>query len=161
MTALPGLRTEEAQRHLAQYGPNEIIQKAAHSAFEMFLSQFKSPLVILLFIATGISFALGDILESALILAIVILNAILGFFQEYRAERALEALKKIAVSTVRVLRDGVQQELDSKLLVPGDVVILGQGLKVPADGKIIDVNRLFQRLQNKGLKEYLRGLKGK
>ena len=134
---MTGLTTGEAEQRLRQHGPNEITQKSAHSAWDIFLEQFKSPLVLLLFIATAISFALGDILEAALILAIVTLNAILGFFQEYRAERALEALKKITVSTVRVLRDGIQKEIDSKLLVGGDVIFLEEGNKIPADARLI------------------------
>lgn len=138
MSAHPGLTTQEAEQYIAQHGRNEIVQKPAHSAFDIFIRQFKNPLVLLLFIATAISFLLGNTLEGVLILAIVILNAFLGFFQEYRAERALEALKKIAVSIVRVLRDGTQREIDSKLLVPGDVIFLEEGNKVPADARLVE-----------------------
>lgn len=142
MIRTSGLTTEKAQELLTEHGPNEITQKSAHSAWQMFLDQFKSPLVLMLFLATAISFLLGDKLEGTLILAIVVLNALLGFFQEYRAERALEALKKIAVSIVRVIRDGVQREIDSKLLVVGDVIFLEEGNKIPADARLVEALHL-------------------
>jgi Ca2+-transporting ATPase len=138
MTRNHGLTTQEAQTRLAKYGPNEITHKSAHTPWQILTTQFKSPLILLLFVATAISFSLGDTLEGILILAIVGLNALLGFFQEYKAERALEALKKIAVSIVRVTRDGVQREIDSKLLVPGDLIFLEEGNKVPADARLIE-----------------------
>ncbi len=133
-----GLTENEAAQRRAKDGPNEIIQKSSRSALEMLISQFRSPLVLLLFVATIISFLLGDTLEGALILAIVVLNAILGFVQEFRAERALEALKKITVATVRVIRDGIQKEIDSRQLVVGDLIYLEEGNKVPADAKLIE-----------------------
>lgn len=137
-----GLSIEEAAKRLSQNGPNEIIQKSGASAWEMFFQQFKSPLVLMLFVATGISFLLKDALEGALILTIVILNATLGFFQEFKAERALEALKKIAVSTIRVIRGGMQKEINSKELVVGDIIFLEEGNKVPADAKLLEVLHL-------------------
>ena len=142
MASLSGLTQQEADSRLVQYGPNEIVQKSSYSALGILVEQFKSPLVVLLFVATGISFALGDTLEGTLIMAIVVLNATLGFFQEYRAERALEALKKITISTVRVVRDGIQREIDSKLLVVGDVIMLEEGNKVPADARLVETIHL-------------------
>ncbi len=137
MTPIKGLTTHEAQKKAEQYGKNEIVQKSSHTALDILAGQFKSPLVFLLFTATVISFLLGDTLEGVLILAIVVLNAVLGFVQEFRAERALEALKKIAISTVRVLRDGIQKEIDSKELVVGDIIYLEEGNKVPADAVLL------------------------
>lgn len=136
MTSEKGLSSKEAQRRHEAQGPNEITQKSRFSALDIFVGQFKSPLVLLLFLATVISFLLGDALEGTLILAIVILNALLGFIQEFRAERALETLKKITITTVRVLRDGIQKEIDSRNLVVGDVIFLEEGNKVPADVRL-------------------------
>ncbi|MFH1899380.1 MAG: HAD-IC family P-type ATPase [Patescibacteria group bacterium] len=94
--------------------------------------------MVLLIIASIASLFLGDLLDGIFILLIVILNGILGFIQEYKAEKTIAALKKMTVSSVRVMRDGVEQKIDSKLLVPGDVVILEEGGKIPADAKLLE-----------------------
>ena len=133
-----GLTNKEAQALLSRFGRNELIQQSKTTPLTIFLGQFKSPLVIILLIATAASALLGDFLEGGLILSIVILNAMLGFAQEFKAEKALAALKRMAVSRVRVLRDGLHQEIDSTLLVPGDLVFLEEGNKVPADCKILE-----------------------
>lgn len=137
MDTVTGLSLNEATKRLKTYGPNELTQKSKTSPWTIFFAQFKSILVVLLFIATITSLALGDTVEGVLILTIVILNAILGFVQEYRAEKALAALKSMTVSIVRVMREGEIREIDSRQLVPGDIVLLEEGNKVPADGRVI------------------------
>lgn len=132
------MTNKEAQALLSRFGRNELIQQSKITPVTLFLRQFQSPLVIVLLIAAGASALLGDFLEGGLILSIVILNALLGFAQEFKAEKALLALKRMAVSRVRVERDGNQQEIDSTLLVPGDVIFLEEGNKVPADCQILE-----------------------
>ncbi len=132
-----GLTSSEAAQLLQMHGPNELVETPHATPVGMFVEQFKSPLVIILLLATVLSLVLGDVLESILIFCIVILNAILGFVQEYRAEKALAALKKMTVSTTKVVRDGVAVELDNRLLVPGDIILLEEGDKIPADATII------------------------
>ncbi len=133
-----GLTGEEAEKRLSQYGLNEIVEGRRIQPFEIFVRQFSSILVILLIAAAVASLFLGDVLDGVFIILIVILNGILGFIQEYRAERAIAALKKMTVTTVRVLRAGRQIRIDSKQLVPGDMIDLTEGDKVPADGRIIE-----------------------
>jgi Ca2+-transporting ATPase len=105
---------------------------------QIFISQFTSILVILLIAASVASLFLGDLLDGIFILLIVILNGILGFVQEYKAEKAISALKTMTVSSVRVMRGGLQQKIDSKLLVPGDIIVLAEGDKIPADCTVLE-----------------------
>ncbi len=133
-----GLTSHHAQKLQTQFGYNEIVGKPRQTSFQIFLSQFTSILVILLIAASVASLFLGDLLDGIFILLIVILNGILGFVQEYKAEKAIAALKKMTISTVRVIRDAVEQKIDSKLLVPGDLIILEEGDKIPADAKLIE-----------------------
>jgi Ca2+-transporting ATPase len=134
----PGLSSAHATRALKELGLNEIVQTSKTTPLSILFSQFKSPLVLILIIATAVSLFLGDTLEGLLIIGIVVLNAALGFFQEYRAEKALSALKQMTISMVRVLRDGGQKEIDSKYLVPRDVIFLEEGNKIPADCLILE-----------------------
>jgi Ca2+-transporting ATPase len=133
-----GLSKAEAQKRLAQYGPNELVERGKKSPFVIFLSQFKEVMVIVLLIAALVSAFLGEFTEVIVILAIVVLNAILGFTQEYRAEQAMEALKKMAVPFVRVRREGHVLEISSTELVPGDIVLLEAGNLIPADSRILE-----------------------
>ncbi len=128
-----GLSDQEAEKRLITYGPNEIVDRPRTTPLAIFLTQFTSLLIILLVIAAGASLFFGDLLDGIFILLIVILNGILGFVQEYKAEKAIAALKKMTVSSVRVIRGGAEHKIDSKLLVPGDIVILEEGDKIPAD----------------------------
>jgi Ca2+-transporting ATPase len=132
-----GLSSREAQRKLSIQGFNELRTIDRATPFQMFLGQLKSPLVVILFLATGASFFLGNTLEGALILSIVLLNAVLGFLQEFRAEKALSALKQMTVSKSRVIRDNVVGEIDNKLLVPGDIILLEEGDNIPADARLL------------------------
>ena len=108
-----GLNNQEAERRLVEFGPNELQAEKQVSPLQIFIGQFKSILIIILFFATIFSAVVGEIIDAFIILAIVIASAGLGFFQEYRAERALEALKKMLSPAITVVRDGKEKRLDS------------------------------------------------
>jgi Ca2+-transporting ATPase len=141
-TSEKGLSSQEVQSRLLKYGPNELKEEKKISRLEIFLNQFKSTLVIILIGATIFSAVIGEVLDAAAIIAIVILNAIFGYIQEYKAEKAIEALKKLSSPESVVIRDGRKQTTPSRLLVPGDIVVLEQGTKVPADLRILDITDL-------------------
>lgn len=141
-TTEKGLSDSEAKTRLDEYGPNKIESGKKISPFMIFLSQFNNPVVWVLIGAAIISGILGEIVDLYVILAILIANAVIGFNQEYNAEKAIEALKKMASLKTVVLRDGAQKEIDAEDLVPGDVVILSAGEKVPADSRLFFVNNL-------------------
>ncbi|MBI4149987.1 calcium-transporting P-type ATPase, PMR1-type [Candidatus Woesearchaeota archaeon] len=134
-----GLTKEEAARRLQQQGYNEIEEKEKISAFKIFLSQFVNPVVWILLGAIIISVIIHENIDAMVIAIILIMNAILGFAQEYRAEKAIEALKKMASLKAKVIRDGTEQEIDARELVPGDVIFLDAGDKIPADARLIRV----------------------
>ncbi len=133
-----GLRAEEVQRRLEKYGYNELKKEEKISAFSIFINQFKNILIIILLIAIGLSAAVGEVVDAAIIGVIVVFCAVLGLIQEYRAERALEALKKMLSPATTVLRGGKEEEVPTKELVPGDVLLLEAGDKIPADARIIE-----------------------
>ena len=137
-TSLKGLSEADAQKRLAQYGPNVIQQERVISPIKIFLSQFNSFIVYILIAAVFISFLLHEYIDSGVIIAILIVNAILGFFQEYRAERAIESLKKMAALYATVIRDGRKARIDSHNLVPGDVIVFESGDQIPADARIME-----------------------
>jgi Ca2+-transporting ATPase len=132
-----GLSESEASSRLIKFGENEIIRKRKIGKLKIFVNQFTSPLVIILIIATVLSALIGEMLDAIVILVILIFNACFGFFQEYKAERTIEALKKLTAPEAIVMRGGRQIKIPSRELVPGDVVVLDQGVKVPADIRII------------------------
>lgn len=136
------LTSQEAAQRLKTYGPNILTETSSHSPVSIFFEQFKSVLVLMLMAGAGLSFLLGDKLDGILILAIVFLNAILGFVQEYKAEKALVALKQLTVGVVKVLRDKAVTEIPSTDLVPGDIVMLEEGDKIPADAQILEAIHL-------------------
>lgn len=135
---LPGLGTQEVKERGEKFGPNEITEKPSRPILELFLSQFRHSLVLVLVVAALISFFLQNYIDAFLILLIVFINALLGFWQEYKADRILSALKKLSIAKTKVYRDGKETEIDSVDLVPGDIVVLREGEKIPADGKIIE-----------------------
>ncbi|NTW49902.1 MAG: cation-translocating P-type ATPase [Chlorobiales bacterium] len=141
-TSLSGLSNAEASARLTEFGLNEL--QAAHkiSGWSIFLSQFKNVLIIILLIAIVLSAALGEVIDALAIGIILLFAVILGFIQEFRAERAIEALRKMAAPTASVLREGVQIEIPARELVPGDVVLLQAGDKIPADARLIDAINL-------------------
>ncbi len=134
-----GLHDAEARSRLEFYGPNSIKQENGISAFQIFLGQFKSILVVILLIATSVSGLLGEIVDATVILVIVVLVAVTGFIQEYRAERVFAALKKRLSQTCTTIRDGQRKILDTTDLVPGDIVLLEAGTKVPADIRLVEL----------------------
>ena len=129
-----GLASVEAQARLAKVGPNELVERGGRTRREIIVEQLTGVLTILLFIAALVSAVLGDWIEAVVILVIVVLNAVLGYVQEVKAEQSMEALKRMAVPRVRVRRDGKTQDISARELVPGDLVILETGNIVPADG---------------------------
>ena len=133
-----GLSSDVARQRLKEQGYNELVGKRGLTLFEMFLSQFKDFLVIILIIASLVSMLVGEVIDSAVIIMIVILNAILGVIQEYRANKALDALKKMAAPEARVIRDGTVQVIPARELVPGDIVLLEAGNYVPADLRLVE-----------------------
>jgi Ca2+-transporting ATPase len=133
-----GLNTAEAGTRLETHGPNELQERKGKSALVMMGEQFSETMVLILIAAAIISAFLGKATETAAILAIVVLFAVLGFVQEYRAERAMAALKQLAVPVVRVRREGTAHEISARDLVPGDMVLLEAGNAVPADVRLVE-----------------------
>lgn len=133
-----GLSDNEIKTRLNVFGPNEIQEAKKASPWRLLLSQFKETLVLILIVAAVISAAIGEAIDSAVILAIVFASAGVGFYQEYRAEQSLALLKRLAAPTATVLRDDRTAVVPARELVPGDIVLLDAGDKVPADGRIID-----------------------
>src|SRR3989344_7653574 len=136
-----GLSDQEATARLQAYGLNQL-KLHLTSTWQIFIRQFKSPFVYLLGIAMFLSLLLGEINEGVMVGLFVLINAILGFLQEYRSEQAIKQLRKFTVNHCRVIRDHQEQEIDTGNLVPGDVVILNPGVKAPADMRIITNNDL-------------------
>jgi len=138
-----GLTSEEAERRLAQFGYNELKEEKRRTILKMIIEQFTDPFVIILLVAILIAaFVERSVVDATTIAIIVILNAIIGFIQEYRAEKAIEALKQMAAPKARVLRDGQIQHIDSKLVVPGDILILEEGDKIAADARLLEAINL-------------------
>ncbi|NLT44914.1 MAG: HAD-IC family P-type ATPase, partial [Thermotogaceae bacterium] len=137
-----GLSGAKAKERIDQYGLNELTEKNRRSAWKILLSQLKSVMVIILIVASVITAFVGELRDTIVILAIVALNTILGFTQEYRAEKAMAALKKMSVPRVKVRRDGQIVEINSTEIVPGDVVILEAGNIVPADMRLVESTNL-------------------
>ncbi|MEW6440188.1 MAG: cation-translocating P-type ATPase [bacterium] len=137
-----GLNGDQVRARLEQYGHNELRKEERSSALTLFLNQFKNILIIILMIAIGLSALIGEMMDSALIGVIVLFCAVLGFVQEFRAERALEALQKMLSPTITVLRGGKEEEVPSKNLVPGDVLLLEAGDKIPADARLVTTRSL-------------------
>lgn len=128
-----GLSSKEAGERLHRFGPNKLKEQPGPSPVEIFLSQFKDFMVIVLIGATLISAMLGEYADAITILAIVFLNAILGFVQEFRAEKSMEALKKLTAPEATVVRSGREERVSADQLVPGDIILLETGDKIPAD----------------------------
>lgn len=132
-----GLSDDEAGERLDRYGPNKLSEEEKISKLKILLHQFTSPLIYLLLIAGVVTTLLNEYIDSGVILAIVILNAIIGFTQEYKAETSVKALVKMVVPKAKVIRNGREKEIRSEELVPGDIVLLASGTKVPADLRLI------------------------
>src|SRR5918998_418982 len=133
-----GLSDEEAARRLDEWGPNELEESSGRGPWAILWEQFTSAMIVILIVAAVASALLGDYEDSIAIAVIVVLNAVLGFGQEYRAERAMAALKQLSAPTVKVRREGHVREVSARELVPGDVVLLETGNLVPADGRLVE-----------------------
>ncbi len=133
-----GLNTREAEARLAQYGPNELKDQGGRSPWRIFWEQLTATMVLILIAAAVISGLLGSYKDTVAISAIVILYALLGFVQEYRAEKAMAALRRLAVPVVKVVRDGSLAEISARDLAPGDVVLVEAGNVIPADARILE-----------------------
>ena len=137
-----GLSNAQASKRLEQYGPNELIDTGSRSPLLILWEQFASSMILLLVVAAGVSVMLDEVRDAIAIVCIIVLNAILGFVQDYRAEKALAALKKLSVPLVRVRRNGTVSEIASTDLVPGDVILLEAGNSVPADCRLLESSSL-------------------
>ena len=128
-----GLSEAQVEKHLHTYGPNKLPEAEGISRLKIILHQFTSPLIYILIVAAIVTAFLGDYIDTGVIVAILILNAVIGYFQEYKAETSVLALKRMVVPRARVLREGKEKDIPSEDLVPGDIVLLVSGGKVPAD----------------------------
>ncbi len=138
-----GLSSGEAEARLKTYGTNALVATRKLSALRLFVGQVKSPLVLLLVFAGGVSLLAGEWVDAGLALAIVAASSLIGTWREYDAGRAIEKLKSMVVSRTRVLRDGQSTLIASALVVPGDVVLLSAGTLIPADGVLLEANDFF------------------
>ncbi|MCE5313648.1 MAG: calcium-translocating P-type ATPase, PMCA-type [Armatimonadota bacterium] len=137
-TTRDGLSGAEAARRLEDYGPNEIARHERVSWIDTLVAQVKNPLVYILIIAAAISFATKHATDAAVILAVVVINTVIGFVQEYRAERAMAELAKLAAPKATTRRDNIQHQIQSAELVPGDIILLVAGDRVPADARLTE-----------------------
>jgi Ca2+-transporting ATPase len=133
-----GLSSEEVKRRLDEFGYNELKEKKRVTPLQIFLRQFKDVFVLMLIAATVISFLIGETVDAVTIAVIVILNSVVGFVQEYRSEKAMEAMKKLTAPKAHVIRDGNETMVNAREIVPGDIVLLEAGDRVPADGRLIE-----------------------
>ncbi|KSW11456.1 hypothetical protein CF15_00960 [Pyrodictium occultum] len=138
-----GLSSEEARERLERCGPNVIEAGKKRGFLETFLEQFKNMFVVMLLVATAFSFYVGETVDALLILAIVVFMAVMGAVQEYRAERILEALRRLASPRARVLRDGRVVAVDASEVVPGDIIVVMEGDRVPADARLLEAKSLY------------------
>jgi Ca2+-transporting ATPase len=141
-SSLQGLTSEEAQARLKAHGPNELVEKKKKTPLMMFLGQFRDFMILVLIAAAIISGMIGEPADTVAIVVIVLLNAVLGFTQEFRAEKAMDALKKMAASLADVIRDNSRQTIGASELVPGDIVVLDAGRIIPADMRVIESAQL-------------------
>jgi Ca2+-transporting ATPase len=137
-----GLTEEEAEKRLKKYGYNRI-EEEKESLFVIFFRQFNNPLVYILLFAMGITVYMGDKFDAAIIGGIVLINGLLGFFQEVKARASIRSLKKLTETKAKVIRDGKEKVITVSLIVPGDVVVLAEGDVVPADVRLIEATGLL------------------
>ncbi len=142
VTSNSGLSLQEAALRLDQYGRNSLPQPKRRGPWLRFALQFHNPLIYVLLGAGALTFALNDYVDAGVIAFVVLINALIGFIQEGKAENALEAVRAMLASRANVLRDGERHEIDAALLVPGDIVLLESGAKVPADLRLLRVKNL-------------------
>lgn len=138
-TRVEGLSEEEARERLQKYGPNELREEERAGPTALFIRQFASPLIYMLLVATAISLAVGEFIDAGVIMAVVLLNAVVGYIQESKAEAAIQALKELTAPRAKVRREGHRHEIPARELVPGDTVLLETGDIVPADLRLVEV----------------------
>src|SRR5665811_2129092 len=141
-TTPSGIDNVTASQRLIEYGENKITDKKKRQVFQMLLHQFTDFMILILVAAAVISGFIGDVTDMVIILAIIILNAVVGFIQEYRAEKAMEALKNMAASNAKVIREGNTVEIPTGNLVPGDVIVLEAGNIIPADIRFFGTHQI-------------------
>lgn len=137
-----GLRSDEAERTLSEVGLNELVHQSTKPAWRLLLAQFDNPVIWLLLVACAVSAALGEVVDAIAIGSIVVINSFVGFFQEYRAEKAVLALRSMTAPRARVMRDGHLQVIAAALVVPGDILVLEAGDIVAADAHLLEANVL-------------------
>jgi P-type Ca2+ transporter type 2C len=137
-----GLTPHEARRRLEAGGPNRLAETPPRPAWRLFLDQFRNVLIVVLMAAAVLAGLVGDFKDTAVIAVVLLINAVLGFVQEHRAERSLAALRSMLAPVARVRRDGIPHEVPAEEVVPGDVVLVEAGDRVPADGRIIAAHSL-------------------
>jgi len=142
-TKASGLSDDEAKERLEIFGFNELVGVGKISPLRIFLNQFKSILILILIAATAISIIMGEEVDAIVIFAIVLISSTLGFFQEYRSEKALEALKKMLTPTATVIRNSQEKVVPLREIVPGDIIVLKEGDKVPADARLAEAISLY------------------
>ncbi len=141
-TSEQGLSEVEAKERLEKYGPNKLPEGKDLSRLKIILHQFTSPLIYILMVAAIVTTFLGEYIDTGVIAAVLILNAVIGYFQEYKAETSVRALKSMVVAKAKAIREGREVEIASELLVPGDIVILASGMRVPADVRLFKTTEL-------------------
>lgn len=139
---LSGLSADEVSTRLEKYGPNSVTSKKKFAVLKQIRNQFQNLLIVILLAAGIISVLVGALSDGIIIFIIVTLNVSIGFFQEYKAEKAVSALRKFVSKFCVVLRDGITHEIDAELLVPGDIIVLHEGMKIPADSRVISSTNL-------------------
>jgi magnesium-transporting ATPase (P-type) len=137
-----GLAADDAARRLDEHGPNELATEEPRSNLDIVIAQFKSPLIYILLVAAVVTVLIDEYTDAAVIAAVLVINAVIGFIQERKADRSVNALMELASPTSRVLRDGRKVEIDARELVPGDLVLLQSGDRVPADLRVVTANQL-------------------
>ena len=142
-TSVSGLTSEDAKKRLLNYGANRLKPQKRTDAFTLLIAQFKSPIILILIFATGLSLFLHNIIDASIIFAIVLISGLLGFWQEYSASNAVEKLLALVQITASVLRDGAEKEIPVEDIVPGDIIILNAGDIVPGDSMLIESKDLF------------------
>lgn len=141
-TSIKGLTSQQAQDRINEYGENKLEEEHTRSWWKILLSQFNEFIIYILLFAAAVSFAIDEVIDAYVILAILFFNAILGFIQEYKAERAIELLRKLTSLNSKVLRDGSWKEIPSSQLVPGDIILVETGDRVNADIRIFEAKNL-------------------
>lgn len=137
-----GLSEKEAKRRLQQYGPNEIKEEGKITWLQILLGQFKNIMIVILLVAGLISFLAHEYIDTAAILVIVLLNTLIGFIQEYKAEKTIEAMKKLTAASALVIRNGKSIKINARDLVPGDVIVIEEGSSIPADARLFEASEL-------------------